>query len=193
MNEQEYFDRITLELNGITPEVYVPKQRIDANWEALKQERLTPYQPTPSIDRIANVSLMLWANKNYSDGNLQCDVYQEGKKIAYNKNLIFSVTPEMTANQYKVWDLIATDAYLSDCQTRRAKFYEKDHAENYAIEFAHFEIWRNEKLLLAYLLVETWIIPMKIYINTYQNSGNIKLTAPWKNRIDINQWYEENI
>jgi hypothetical protein len=191
--EQEYFDRITLELNGINPDVYVEKQNVDKNWQALKEERLTPYTPPVIIERISNVSLMLWGNKNYQDGNFQCDVYKNGIKEQYNKNLIFEVTPEMTPRQYKVWDLIMTDAHLCNCTAKRAKFYNKANAQDYSAEFAHYEIWRNNKLLLAYLLVEDWIIPMNITISTFQQSGNIKMTAPWSNRIAIDDWYKDNL
>lgn len=189
--EQEYFDRITLELLGINPDTYVPKQEVDHNWQALKQEQLIPYKPPAVIERISNVSLMLWANKNYTDGNFQCDVYKNGKKEHYNKNLIFEVTPEMTPRQYKVWDLIMTEAHLSNCKAKRVKFYNKNNAEDYSADFAHYEIWRNEELLWACLLVEDWIIPMNITIDTFQQRGNIRMTAPWNNRILIEDWYKE--
>lgn len=192
-DEQELFDRITLELNGFNPDLYVPKQLVDKNWVALKQERLEPYVPPAVIERISNVSLMLWANKNYTDGNFQCDIYKNGQKEHYNKNLIFEVTPEMTPRQYKVWDLVMTEAHLSGYTAKRVKFYNKDHAEDYSAEFAHFEIWKNTDLVWACLLVEDWIIPMNITIDTFQESGNIRMTAPWNNRQLIEQWYKENI
>lgn len=191
--EQELFDRITLELMGINPDVYVPKQEVDKNWQALKQERLIPYQPPAVIERISNVSLRLWANKNYTDGNFQCDIYKNGCKEHYNKNVIFEVTPEMTPRQYKVWDLVMTDAHLSGCTAKRVKFYNKDHAEEYFADFAHYEIWRGNDLIWGCLLVEDWIIPMNITISTFQERGDIRMTAPWRNRIDIEQWYRDNL
>lgn len=193
ISEQEYFDRISLELNGINPDLYVKKKMHDDNWEALKKERLVPYEPPAVIEKISNASLILWANKNYTDGNFQCDVYKNGKKEHYTKNLIFEVTPEMTPRQYKVWDLVMTEAHLCGCQAKRVKFYNKDNAQDYFADFAHYEIWRNNKLLLAYLIVEDWIIPMNITIDDFQQSGNIRMTAPWRNRIAIEQWYKDNL
>lgn len=193
--EQEYFDRLTLELNGITPEVYVKQKIYDDNWAKLRQEKLTPYTPPSVIEKISRVSLILWANKNYTNGNLQCDVYRNGQKEHYTKNFIFEVTPEMTPRQYQVWDLIMTDAHLSGCQAKRVKFYNKNNAQDYSTEFAHYEIWRNNKLLLAYLLVEDWIISMNISQShdQFDQSGNIKMTAPWRNRVNIDTWYKANL
>jgi hypothetical protein len=191
--QQDFFDRITLELNSINPDVYVAKNTVDDNWQALKQERLQPYVEPAVIEKISNVSLMLWANDDYTDGNFQCDVYTQGTKQHYNKNLIFEVTPDMTPRQYKVWDLVKTDAHLSGCMARRAKFYNKDDAKDYSAEFAHFEIWRGNDLIWACLLVEDWLIPMNVYIETYLERGNMRLTAPWKHRQLIDDWYKENI
>lgn len=166
----------------------------DCNWQALKQERSLPQTPTPTtIERISNVSLRLWANKNYADGNLTCTVYRNGVKDNYSKNLIFEVTPELTPRQYRIWDLIMTDSHLAGCQARRCKFYERDSAKDYSAEFAHFEIWRNNRLLLAYLVVEDWIIPMNISIDEYHQSGDITMTAPWRQRQRLDDWYKSNI
>lgn len=171
-----------------------PKIEIDHNWQALKQERNTPVIPQPAIiEKISNVSLVLWGNKNYTDGNLTCDVYREGVKQEYKKNLIFEVIPELTPRQFRIWDLIATDSHLAGCKARRCKFYEKDHAEDYSAEFAHFEIWRDHKLLMAYLLVEDCIIPMNITIDEYHNTGNIRMNAPWSKRQTLDVWYANNL
>ncbi len=173
--------------------LHKPKIFIDHNWEALKQERLIPYVPPATIEKISNVSLMLWANKNFTDGNFQCDIYKAGIKEHYNKNLIFEVTPELTPKQYKIWDLVFTESALYNYQARRCKFYNKDHATDYSNEFAHFELWQQEKLLWACLIIEDWIIPMNITEDNFQESGNIRMTAPWKNKEHINDWYQKNI
>ncbi len=191
--QQDFFDRITLELNGINPDVYVAKKTVDLNWQALKQERLQPYVESAVIEKISNASLMLWANEGYTDGNFQCDIYCQGTKQHYDKNLIFKVTPEMTPRQYKIWDLVKTDAHLSGCRARRAKLYNKNHAKDYSAEFAHFEIWRGHELIWACLLVEDWLIPMNIYVETYLELGNIRLTAPWNKRQRLDDWYQSNI
>lgn len=191
--EQELFDRITLELNGINPEVYVPMQTIDHNWQALKNQSMEPFVPEAKIQRVSNVVLTLFANSQYQKGNFYCDVYKEDHKQAYEKNLIFEVTPELTPRQYNVWDLLMTDAHLSGCRARRCKFYNKNDANDYAADFAHFEIWKNNELIWACLLVEDWIIPMNTTLDTYQQSGNLRMTAPWKNRQLIDEWYKENI
>lgn len=192
-SEQEYFDRLTLELNGINPNVYVPMQTIDHNWMELKKEKSIPYVPSQPIERIANASVMLWANKNYEDGNFQCDIYRSGIKQHYDKNIIFAVTTELTPRQHKVWDLVITDAHLNGCTARRAKFYTKSQAKDYSIEFAHYQIWKNQNLIWACLLVEDWIIRMNIFMDQYQQRGNIRMTAPWKQRQEITAWYEGNI
>jgi hypothetical protein len=175
--------------------LHVPKQQIDHNWQALKQERSQPYVPEPVIERVSNVSLVLWANKNYTDGNLQCDIYKEGRKQPYKKNLIFEVKPELTPRQYKVWDLLITMCQidLKDCRARRAKIFDPGHAENYSAEFAYFEIWQKEELVWACLLVEDWLLEMRIILDEYQQKGDYRMTSAWKNRISIDQWYEKNI
>jgi hypothetical protein len=171
-----------------------PMVNVDKNWQALKEERNTPLPVAmPKIERVSNVSLVLWANKNYTDGNLTCDVYRNKIKEPYKKNLIFEVKPELTPRQFKVWDLIMTDALLNDCQPKRVKFYEKDHAEDYSAEFAHFEIWKNGRMLWACLLIEDWLLPMNIILDEFEESGNYRLTCAWKNRIAIDDWYKDNI
>ena len=171
-----------------------PMLNFDRNWQALKDERNNPTPPALAIiEKVSNVSLVLWANKNYTDGNLSCDVYRNGIKEPYKKNLIFEITPELTPRQYLVWDLVMTDSHLNGYKARRCKFYQKDHAEDYTAEFAHFEIWKNNEMVWACLLVEDWLIPMRITLDDYEESGDYRLTCAWKNRIDINQWYKDNI
>jgi len=176
--------------------IHRPMQVIDENWQKLKEERsLEPEPPRVTIDKITNANIMLWSNVEYTKGNFSSNVYRDGQKEDYNKNLLFSVAPDLTAKQYKVWDLVLTDAHLSECTARKAKFYQPGHADQPTNEFAHFEIWKNHRLLWACLLVEDYIIPMRIFQthSDYDQSGNIKLTAAWNNRCDINQWYQQNI
>lgn len=175
--------------------LYKPKLDIDYNWESLKQERNEPYVPDSIIQKVSNISLVLWANKNYTDGNLQCDIYKDNIKQPYTKNLIFEVRPELTPRQYKVWDLLITmcQTDLVGCKPRRAKIFDAHHAESYSAEFAYFEIWRNQELVWACLIVEDWLLPMTIKIDEYQSKGDYRLTCAWKNKQSINDWYQTNI
>lgn len=193
ITEQEYFDRITLELNGINPDCYVKEQTVDKNWQALKEERSIVYLPSQPIEKVTNVSIMLWANENYTDGNFQCDVYKNGIKSHYNKNLNYEILPPLKPNHYKIWDLVMTDALLSHCLAKRVKFYSANNAEEYEIEFAHFQIWRNHDLLWACLLVDNWILPMNVQLQHSQQSGNLRLTSAWKNRQTLDSFYQNNI
>ena len=188
----DYEMQLFLKQQGHT--ISKPMLNVDKNWQALKQERNEPLpKAIPKIERVSNVSLILWANKNYADGNLTCDVYRNKAKESYKKNLIFEVKPELTPRQFKIWDLIMTDSLLNNCQPKRVKFYEKDHAEDYSAEFAHFEIWKDGKLLWACLIVEAWLLPMNIILDEFQQSGNYKLTCAWKNRISLDEFYNKNI
>lgn len=188
----EYEMQLFLKQQGHT--ISKPMLNVDKNWQALKEERNSPLPiAIPKIQRVSNVSVVLWANKNYTDGNLTCDVYRDGIKQPYKKNLIFEVKPELTPRQFKIWDLIMTDALLNDCQPKRVKFYEKNHAEDYTAEFAHFEIWKNNKMIWACLIVEDWLLPMNIILDEFQQSGNYRLTCAWKNRINLDDFYNNNI
>lgn len=188
----EYEMQLFLKQQGHT--ISKPMLNVDKNWQALKEERNSPLPiAIPKIQRVSNVSVVLWANKNYTDGNLTCDVYRDGIKQPYKKNLIFEVKPELTPRQFKVWDLIMTDALLNDCQPKRVKFYEKNHAEDYSAEFAHFEIWKNNKMIWACLIIEDWLLPMNIILDEFQQSGNYRLTCAWKNRINLDDFYNNNI
>ena len=167
----------------------------DHNWQALKQERSQPFVPQASIEKVSNISLMLFANSEYQKGNLQCDIYKEGVKQPYTKNLIFEVRPELTPRQYKVWDLLITMCQidLKDCKPRRAKIFDAGNAESYSAEFAYFEIWRNQELAWACLLVEDWLLPLRIRLDEYQDKGDLRMTCAWRNRIAIDNWYKDNL
>jgi len=167
----------------------------DHNWQALKQERSQPFVPQASIEKVSNISLMLFANSEYQKGNLQCDIYKQGVKQPYTKNLIFEVRPEFTPRQYKVWDLLITMCQidLKDCKPRRAKIFDAGNAESYSAEFAYFEIWRNQELIWACLLVEDWLLPMNIKLDLYQDKGDLRMSCAWRNRIAIDDWYKDNL
>lgn len=167
----------------------------DHNWQALKQERSQPFVPQASIEKVSNISLMLFANSEYQKGNLQCDIYKEGVKQPYTKNLIFEVRPELTPRQYKVWDLLITMCQidLKDCKPRRAKIFDAGNAESYSAEFAYFEIWRNQELVWACLLVKDWLLPLRIRLDEYQDKGDLRMTCAWRNRIAIDDWYKDNL
>jgi hypothetical protein len=167
----------------------------DRNWQALREERQQPFVPEPIIERVSNISLVLFANSEYKKGNLQCDIYKNGIKQPYIKNLIFEVRPELTPRQYKVWDLLMTMCQmdLKDCHPRRAKIFDAGNAESYSAEFAYFEIWQKEQLVWACLVVEDWLLPLRIRLDEYQNKGDLRMTCAWKNKIAINDWYKENI
>jgi hypothetical protein len=167
----------------------------DHNWQALKEERQRPFVPDAVIERVSNISLVLFANSEYQKGNLQCDIYKQGIKQPYTKNLMFEVKPELTPRQYKVWDLLITlcQMDLSGCSARRAKIFDAHHAENYSAEFGYFEIWRNQELVWACLVVEDFLLPMRIKLDEYQSKGDYRLTCAWKNKIAIEDWYKENL
>lgn len=167
----------------------------DHNWQKLREESQTPWEITQPIDRISNFSLMLFANSQYTKGNLTCDLIRSTQRETINKNLIFEVLPELTPRQYRVWDLVITlcQLDLKHCQARRAKIFEPTHADQYTLDLAYFEIWKNQKLVWACVLVEDWLLPCKIKLNQYQNSGNYHMTCAWKNKILIEDWYKNNI
>jgi hypothetical protein len=167
----------------------------DRNWQALREERQQPFVPEPIIERVSNISLVTFANSQYQKGNLQCDIYKNGIKQPYTKNLIFEVRPELTPRQYKVWDLLITMCQmdLKDCYPRRAKIFDAGNAESYSAEFAYFEIWQKEQLVWACLVVEDWLLPLRIRLDEYQNKGDLRMTCAWKNKIVIDDWYKDNL
>jgi hypothetical protein len=175
--------------------LYVPQQTHDDNWQSLREERNQPFIPSTVIDRVSNISLVLFANSEYQKGNLQCDIYKEGVRQPYTKNLIFEVRPELTPRQYRVWDLLITICQLDlkDCKPRRAKIFDAGNAQSYSAEFAYFEIWRNQDLIWACLLVEDWLLPLRIKLDEYQDKGDLRMSCAWRNKIAIDDWYKENI
>lgn len=174
----------------------IPMRTVDHNWEKLKAEgNHSPEAVKMPIDRVSNFSLVLFANSEYNNGNLTCDIIRQTHRETINKNIIFEVRPELTPRQHRVWDLLITicQTDLRDCQARRAKIFEPNKADQYTLDLAYFEIWKQNQLVWACALVEDWLLPCRIRLNEYQNSGDYQLTCAWKNKILIEDWYKDNI
>jgi hypothetical protein len=166
---------------------YKKMLHIDNNIRALREERNEAYVEPVAIEKFINLKMDLYANKKYLRGNLHCDIFRHVNKEHYHRNLIMDSPAPLTPLQYKIWDLLITILAYDDGDNklRRAKFHEPGNADKHTNEFAYFDIWNNDNLIWACIVLNDSIVPLKFY-----NFGDvISLSSSWKHRQNIDDFY----
>jgi hypothetical protein len=125
-DEQEYFDRITLELMGYNPDCLVPMKDRDDNWLKLRQEQSLPKSTQRTAIKLANCRVKHWHDT--SRLSAEYDVGYDNNSTQLNKQINgeFSTEEPFTPTAVRVFDALTTlvarsHGELTKC--RSSRFY----------------------------------------------------------------------
>lgn len=107
MEEQDLFDRLTLELNGYNPELLVPMQKVDINWQRLKQEQSQPKVQEIYPEKMFNCIVTQWLDSDSLSATYDIH-YNDHKELKKHINGIWSNEEPNTSTANKVYDSLLT-------------------------------------------------------------------------------------
>lgn len=165
LEEQEFFDRITLELNGYNPDLLVPMKDIDDNWQKLRQERLLPKQQIKTVAKIANCRFRVWADSNYARLSAEYDVsYTDGTKTLNRKlNGEFDNTEAHTPDLDHALDDVKTMIARSEftAQIRTTRLYEPSAVKQQCREINLIEVFAHDPIA-AWFVYNDHVYPARL-------------------------------
>jgi len=142
-DEQEYFDRLTLELNGFNPDLFVPMKDVDDNWQRLRLEQQLPKLPQRTAVRLANCRVKHW----HDTGRLSAEYdvgYTDGhRELNKQINGQFSTEEPFTSTALKVYDALITlvarsHGELNTCHSSR--FYLPNDVKTVVRDFYFMQV-----------------------------------------------------
>ena len=164
-----------------------PKLDYDPEWP----QEVTDKQA--DVVRISEATIMLWPTTNFTTGTFTAKVYRSAGPEQERYNFEFGRTSDLRSEHSLVWDLVRTDSQQAGLEARRCCFYEPNNRAKITREFAHFEIVKEGQPIWACLCVGSWIIEQRIYsVETGFGQGT-RITAAWRRRKNIDQWWRDNI
>ena len=145
-DEQELFDRMTLELNGFTPNCLVPIKNIDDNWLRLREEKSLPKSTQRTAVRLANCRVKHW----HDTGRLSAEYdvgYKDGRK-ELNKQINgeFSTEEPFTPTAVRVFDALITLVARSHGELNKccsSRFYLPNDVKSVVRDFYFMQIQGN--------------------------------------------------
>jgi hypothetical protein len=141
--EQELFDRVTLELNGLSADCLVPMREVDDNWQRLKAEKQLPKVTERQAVKLANCRVRNWHSNDrlateydigYSDGTRELNKRTNGE---------FSQEEPFTHTALRVYDALITlvarsHGELDVCKS--ARFYLPNNVKTVIRDFYFMQV-----------------------------------------------------
>jgi len=162
-------------------QINVPQPPVDDNWLALKAEQQqAPSEPTPSIDKITQVSVKLYDS---GTGNIRFNCYRGKEMTEMSLNFERDSSIGLRQQQSRVWDALLTLSAYSDYMPRRARLY-TPYTNDHNREIAYFELWYEGEIIWNCVCLDCYLLECK----QLEYQDHITYTAAWRSRIPCEQF-----
>lgn len=162
--DQEFFDRITLELNGVNADCLVPKQETDWNWQRLRAERSQPIEQVKQVRRIVNCRFRVWHDSDHQRLSAEYDVIYCDRSVEHRRlNGKFDNTEAHVSDLHHALDCVRTLINRSgfSAKIRTARLHVPGNVLEQSREINVIEVYTQEPMA-AWFVYNGHVYPARL-------------------------------